>query len=554
MKRVSSHLSTTLVGWLRSGALKRGFTEETSGKNASGIPARPGLLLLQIDGLSYAQFQRAMTRKRLPFITHLLQQTGITARSFYSGVPSTTPAVQGELFYGVKAAVPAFEFIDRNTRIRHAMFFPASANAIARQLRRSGSPLLAGGSSYANIYSGGAATARYCAESMNLESLFRTINPFKLIFMALFQIGKLLRIAGVAALELMLAVYDFFRGLFSGRNFFKELMFIPTRLFICVILRELVRFRVKQDLAWGVPIVAANFLGYDKQAHRRGPRSAFAHWTLKGIDETVKDLYQTARQSDHRAYQVVIYSDHGQETVRHYRAFTGKSLRQAIGDAFGQHLSQGQAQDSGETDHLLRHLYGRTGNFLFLGPMLTRWQRQVSTDRFVDDIQITTMGPLGHIYLPGANQTESGAAFSDRSLEQWAHILNRDARIPLVLFVKNKTVMAVNKTGTHRLWEARGTILGNKHPALDQAARDLARVAIHPHAGDFVICGWRPGEQAPLSFNVESGAHGGPGAEETRGFVILPAGMQPDRDWLRPLDLRNQILAYMGEPNAGPGQ
>jgi hypothetical protein len=251
---------------------------------------------------------------------------------------------------------------------------------------------------------------------------------------------------------------------------------------------------------------------------------------------------------------VVIYSDHGQESVRHYRALTGKSLTQAVGDAFGKHLPQGQAQDSGDSDHLLRHLYGRTGNFLFQGAILTRWQRQVSTARFVDDIQITTMGPLGHIYLPRANQAGVGVAVSDRSLEQWAHILNRDARIPLVLFVKNKTVMAVNKTGTHRLWEARETILGENHPALDQAAQDLARVAIHPHAGDLVICGWRPGEQASLSFSVESGAHGGPGAEETRGFVILPAGLTPDRNWLRPLDLRNQILAYMGEQNAGPGQ
>jgi len=83
--------------------------------------------------------------------------------------------------------VPAFEFIDRHTRLRHAMFLPASAHTIAGRLRQTGKPLLAGGSSYSNIYAGGAETARYCAETMNLESLIRATNPFRLFFFFCFR-------------------------------------------------------------------------------------------------------------------------------------------------------------------------------------------------------------------------------------------------------------------------------------------------------------------------------------------------------------------------------
>jgi hypothetical protein len=418
--------------------------------------------MLQIDDLSYTQFQRAITRKRLPFITHLLQQAGLTTRPFYSGVPSTTPAVQAELFYGVKTAVPAFEFINRHTRIRHAMFFPASANAVARRLNRASRPLLAGGSSYANIYAGGATTARYCAESMNLESLLRTSNPLRLIYMALLRTDKLLRIAGFAMLELMLAVYDFFRGLFHGKNFFKELKFIPTRLFVCVMLRELIRFRVKQDLEQGVPIIAANFLGYDEQAHRRGPRSAFAHWTLKGIDDTVKDLYQTARRSNRRHYKVIIYSDHGQEAVRHYPDRVGKSLEQAVVEALDRNSSRQEIPVAGESNHLLKHLYRRSGHFLFQKGMVKRWQHKVSASRFVEDIQITTMGPLGHIYLPKSEMDSTGPANARPNLRRLATRLHREAKIPLVLFVKDGIFMAVNAAGTHQLWEGRAVILGER--------------------------------------------------------------------------------------------
>ena len=67
----------------------------------------PGFILLQIDGLSDTQFQRAISRRRLPFLRHLVANQEVVHKPFYSGLPSSTPAVQAELYYGVKTAVPA---------------------------------------------------------------------------------------------------------------------------------------------------------------------------------------------------------------------------------------------------------------------------------------------------------------------------------------------------------------------------------------------------------------------------------------------------------------
>jgi hypothetical protein len=280
-----------------------------------GTSDKKGLVLLQIDGLSKSQFQRAVAEGRMPFLRKLLSIHGYKPITFYSGLPSSTPAVQAELFYGVKTAVPAFEFVERQSGRRHAMFLPASASAVVKRLRQRNPGLLRGGSAYSHVYSGGAEKARYCAETMDLQSLLHSVNPLKLLFITILYFGKLARLLGYAALELGLAVYDFFRGIWSGKNVLKELKFIPTRLFICIILRELIRLRVKLDVTRGIPIVSANFLGYDEQAHRRGPASGFAHWTLKGIDETIKDISNTAFRSECRDYRVVIFSDHGQESV-----------------------------------------------------------------------------------------------------------------------------------------------------------------------------------------------------------------------------------------------
>jgi hypothetical protein len=62
-------------------------------------------------------------------------------------------------------------------------------------------------------------------------------------------------------------------------------------------------------------------------------------------------------------------------------------------------------------------------------------------------------------------------------------------------------------------------------------------------AGDLIISGWDP-DGTPLSFNMENGGHGGPGKEETRGFVLIPPDMVSDTDIFRPLDLRNTVITF----------
>jgi hypothetical protein len=120
------------------------------------------------------------------------------------------------------------------------------------------------------------------------------------------------------------------RGLVSGHDFLKELKFIPTRVAISIILRELCVIGGKIDISRGLPVIHINFLGYDEQSHRRGPRSLFAHWTLKGIDDAIARLWRAASHSAWRHYEVWVYSDHGQVRVRPYHETQGYTLDEAV--------------------------------------------------------------------------------------------------------------------------------------------------------------------------------------------------------------------------------
>lgn len=457
----------------------------------------PGLVLLQIDGLARTQFERALRQGRMPFLKHLAEQQGYVLTDMYAGVPSTTPAVQAELFFGVRAAVPSFQFVHRQSGEQFAMYSPRGANTMAAILEEKGNtPLLKGGTSYSNIYAGGAEEARFCAQSLNLESFLRAAHPLNVLLVLLLHSGKYLRVLGYTGIELGLAVFDFFGGIIERKNFFKELTFIPKRIGVCAGLREIIRFRVKLDITRGMPVICASFLGYDEQAHRRGPGSTFAHWSLKGIDGTIKDIFRTALRSDCREYQVIIYSDHGQEATVSY-----------------------SSQHDRDIQHAVRGV-------------LAGW---MSPDQ-VEETQISAMGPVGHVYLP--------EPLPPQDLRSLACQLVERAKIPLVLFRGETGAVAVNREGEFDPRRAPEPVLGADHPFLQQAAEDLAALCDHPDAGDLILSGWFPGAP-PMTFPVENGAHGGPGKEETRGFLLLPPFMKTGKTVLRPLDLRHIALSFL---------
>ena len=231
---------------------------------SEGSPTRPGLLMIQIDGLSQPQCERALERHELPFLRHLIRREGYRLQAHYSGLPSTTPAVQAELFYGVKGAVPAFSFRDHESRQIVRMYEPAEAASIeALYTDKDNEALLRGGSAYSDTYTGGAAEPHFCPSAMGWGPALRAANPLVLLAFVLSNLYSFLRIAVLLLMELGLALVGFVRGFVGGQGFGKELKFVPTRVAITILLRELCVIGGKIDLSRGLPVIHINFLGYD---------------------------------------------------------------------------------------------------------------------------------------------------------------------------------------------------------------------------------------------------------------------------------------------------
>jgi endonuclease/exonuclease/phosphatase family metal-dependent hydrolase len=479
----------------------------------AGEADRPGLILVQVDGLARSQLERALAKDRMPFLEGLIRRKHFTLEDFYSGVPSTTPAVQAEIFYGVKCAVPSFEFFNREAGKLMRMYEPSSAEEVESRLAEacSDGPLLKDGRSYSNIYRAGAESSHYCSGDFAPSEIFKHLSSKQWIGLMLLHAPALFRIVALALLELGLAIVDSIKGLRDGEDTIAEIRFIPARVVICLMLREMLRIKVRLDIESGVQTIHANFLGYDEQAHRRGPGSAFAHWTLKGIDRTIRDFYRAAQRCDFRDYEIMIYSDHGQESANPYAKRNGREIDAALAAVF----SKGSLAGSSVW---MSRVPEKAGNVLdscrsWFG--LKRPPGVVAGTPDPDNhIIVSAMGPIAHVYLP--------VSLSPADMRNYACGILRDAGVPLVLWKDSESqVHAVNPAGTWELPRDRVEILGENHPFLDEAARDLVSLVNHPNAGNFILSGWNP-RATPLSFPPENGAHGGPGREETRGFLLIP--------------------------------
>jgi endonuclease/exonuclease/phosphatase family metal-dependent hydrolase len=462
----------------------------------------PGLVLIQIDGLARRQLERAMGRGRMPFLSRLVRRERYRLGTFYSGLPSTTPAVQAELFYGVRTAVPAFSYRARATGETVDLLDPQAGARIEDFVSHSGgSPLLAGGSAYCDIYRGGATEAHFCVAALTYRAVLQRIRPWLWPGLSLLYLPTAIRVLSRAFIEVVVAFGDAVWGTFHGQRAKSEFEFIHRRVLVGVVSREWMVAGAGIDTARGLPVVHVNFLGYDEMAHRRGPDSEFAHRSLRGIDRAIRRIWRAAHRSRRRDYEVWVYSDHGQERTTPYDVATGRQTGDAIEEVARRLLPPGSPERS--------------------------------------RVAVVAIGPVGHVYA------DRRATAAERT--RLAEALVREAAIP--------AAYAIDDTGDVRFWTTTGysgrlpddaaALLGEAHPVPAEIGADLAALCRHPDAGDVVIGGWVAG-RPPLSFVGENGAHAGPGSEETAGFTLLPADAPtPPGGTVRPTELRSAAFARL---------
>jgi hypothetical protein len=270
-----------------------------------------GFVIFQIDGLSKKALDKAFAYNLMPFLKKMIFKKGYLLTDYFTGVPSDTPFFQAGLLYGDNKNIPGFRWIEKDTGNEIIFKKPDSAGHIEAMLSENHKGLLKGGSSYVNLFSGGASRSTFTLSTFSVRYLFKKkVRHFDIFIIFIFHIFTLLKTIFYVIFEFFFELYEKILDVIKKRVVRPEGVFPFARAISNVIFKEIETFGAIMDISRGVPSIYMDFTGYDELSHHRGPYSISAMRTLKAIDRKIKYIFKELEKSE-RKYDFFIISDHG---------------------------------------------------------------------------------------------------------------------------------------------------------------------------------------------------------------------------------------------------
>lgn len=504
-------------------------------------------LIVQIDGLSRSVLERALAEGRMPFLARLLERGRHRLQPMAVGMPTSTPAFQMAVMYGVRPDIPAFHYHDK--RRRADVYFPRGGDAAhieaAQGAGRRG--ILQGGSTYGCVFTGGAANSLFSFAMIKRptgEGLLRAISAGVVLGWVL------LKGTTVTAITLARALLAFIADPLRGQA--RGWRWLAIKLGISVWLRELFTLAVSRDLYQGSPAVYVNYLDYDVFAHAFGPRHRSALRALRRVDRSIHQLWRVLRRVPEHGYDLYILSDHGQAACRPFTRLTGGRPIERL--LFEDYLEPGGLRETRPGDSQGRRLRGgikafRSGRSAglfqrfvnYLEADFPRLLGEVKQARERGHVRVVAAGPNALVYWVDVEEPLMLAEIEAR-VPGLAEALSRSPGIGFVL------VRAAE--GPVCWWRGKSYVLSREQPGpfagrsdLDLVLQGIRDLMAMRSAGDLVIYGIdAPGGN--VSFVPELGAHAGPSADELHTFIISPTGAALPEPITHPIQLYPHFIRY----------
>ncbi len=511
----------------------------------------------------------------MPRLKRLMERENWELRRYPAGLPSATPAAQAAIFYGTKARIPAFRWYEKELRRVVVGSKLESMQFIRDRLPIEG--ILSGGSSYVNLYDGGAARAVFTLAARESRPFLEQVGGGRLLLLLALHPVRVLRMALSSVLEYLREERDRLLSQIRGQATFYWWYLPFLHIGTNVVLRELQTLAVLLDVYTGVPAIYTTFNAYDEFAHHFGPSASTSLKSLRALDRRIGEILRMTQRLPGRPYDVYILSDHGQTPSVPYRVEYGETLADTI-LAAQQHgvkvlASTGlYAPARKAVDFLVHELEEisatSTRPTRTFGLRLSRWIRSAYNPfpLFAENYRvaaehrlvITYSSSLAHVYWTEPTQPLS---FDEiRNHEQHRalyYFLVAHAGIGLVV-TRMLDGAHIESTEGRALITPDGevTVLDGANPLRDYTEepaghRALAHLAQLPNSGDLVLVGaYDPLRDLCVCFDDQVGAHGALGGRQFWPFTLTPPGLIPQSYVIEdPLDLHPLFRRYPLEPS-----
>ena len=517
-------------------------------------PGKRGLVMLEIDGLSFHHMQKALHEGRMPTLKKMMQQEGYELSLVDCGIPSQTSACQAGIMFGDNHDIPAFRWYDKD---KQKLYVSGNDASELNGRYANGNGLMRGGSSINNMLNGDAdkslLTLAGLFEADSDEKRRRAEDVYLLCLNPYF-------LTRTIVLFLVDAVREVWEGWQQRRKDVQPRLnrmahgYPFIRAATTVFMRDIAANLAILDIIRGAPSIYVTWPGYDEVAHHSGPWTTDAFKTLSTYDRVIYRVHKTIEEKAKRPYDLIILSDHGQSFGKTFKQRYGTSLKEFIEAQLPQGttvaLSMGgdtgvtslkaasgeleNIQDAGVGSAGGRAIAKRSKKFLDKSA-----EQREATAGETQPAQVTAYGSgnLAQVYfdlyprkitLPELNEAYPGMVDSLIAHEGIGIVCGYEA---------DGTPVVLSKTGKRNL--NTGIVEGEDplllyapsdpkaygHASIETRVWQVKRVMDFPHAGDLMVISTVFPDGTVAALEELIGNHGGLGGEQTDAFLFHPGDM-----------------------------
>lgn len=460
----------------------------------SPVPTdKPGIIVVQIDGLGFTVLQEAMKRGDAPFLRWLTHRGGYTLDSYFCGVPSITTAIVAELMYGKNENIPGYTWFHRTL----GRFIRGDHGGQVKKLEETlfagvTHPLMEGGSCIIGAYSGGATMTNISPDAKATKSRFHRLLSFRILLVPLlnpFRFWHIILVLAGSVVAMMLKALS----KQSKKVFEDEFSTLLNRLFLC----DLATTIAIIDIWRKTPAMYINLSLVDKVSHTHGIRHPIVFQSIRLMDLYCKKLYDSARGAE-RSYKFIVLSDHGQSPGIPFEKISGETLTHIITQGLG---------DKGPNVLLT---YGN--------------DHDLKENTSHDTVYAIPSSSITHLYFSRWLPAQANQKTIEHDFPSLIPTLLSHPGIGWIMVKENdKTTHLLARNGDRAEFE-NGKVKAIRGKPIDDPEADillkaLARLALGHNNGDLVLFGgnWRG---AWASFEPYWGTHGSFTGEMVKPFML----------------------------------
>ncbi|MFN8471485.1 MAG: phage holin family protein [Anaerolineae bacterium] len=502
-----------------------------------------GLVLLEIDGLSYWHMKKALAQGWMPNAATLIKEQGYILSPVDCGLPSQTSACQSGIMFGDNFDIPSFRWYDKDLG---KLFVSGSDAGLINARYAKGRGLMRGGSSINNMLAGDALKSQLTLATLTGEAPeeeSRRARDFYYLFLDPFFFSR----------AVVLFIWDVIVELWEGlmqrvQNVQPRLdrtaHFYPfVRAATTSLMRDIPAYLLGLDIVRGSPVLYSTYVGYDEVAHHSGPWTRDAFRTLRQYDQVIGRIRETITHHAPRPYEIIILSDHGQSFGATFKQRYGYDLKEFIQDHLSGSMAVSNIESGDQGSTSMIAMVGELQNVQAVGiggriGRATLHRTTRALDRVApkgpqdvgegEKVVVCGSGNLAQVYFDTRPGKIPVSELNDAYPGLVDAIVGHEGVGFVVTYDDSLTPIALGKNGARNLHT--GELTGEDpltvYGDADFRAGQVRRIADYPHSGDLIVNSTLFPDGTVAAMEELVGSHGGLGGEQTDAFILHPPDMQ----------------------------